>query len=80
MQHVVLRATWYEGTTQILYLTEFEIAFILALFYWLDNKPDEGKSETGVPGENPDDELQKMSHTKARIFKRQTRLEPAQQH
>ena len=27
VQHVVLRATWYEGTAQLLNLTEFEIAY-----------------------------------------------------
>ena len=30
-----------------------EIAFILALFNWLNNLSDEGGEETGVPGENP---------------------------
>ena len=30
-----------------------EIAFILALFYWLKPSTDEGREETGVPGENP---------------------------
>ena len=39
---------------------------------------DEGGEETGVPGENPGDELQKMPHTTARRFKPQARLEPAQ--
>ena len=38
---------------------------------------DEGGEETEVPGENPDDELQKMPHTKVRKFKPQPRLEPA---
>ena len=32
------------------------------------------------PEKTPDDELQKMPHTKARKFKPQARLEPAQQH
>ena len=32
------------------------------------------------PEKNPGDELQKMSHTKARRFKPPARLEPAQQH
>ena len=53
-----------------------ELAFILALFYCLKPLTDEGGEETGVPGENPDDELQKMPHTKARKFKPQARLEP----
>ena len=30
-----------------------EIAFILALFYWLKPLTDEGGEETGEPGENP---------------------------
>ena len=30
------------------------------------------------PGKTPDDELQKTPHTKARRFKPQARLEPAQ--
>ena len=55
-----------------------EITFILALFYWLKLLTDEGGEETGVPAENTsDDELQKMSHTKAQKFKPQPRLEPA---
>ena len=29
-----------------------EIAFILAVFYWLEPLTDEGGEETGVPGEN----------------------------
>ena len=32
------------------------------------------------PEKTPDDELQKMSHTKARTFKPQPGLEPALQH
>ena len=66
MQHAVLSATWYKRTAQLLHLTEFEIAFILALFYWLDHQSDEEGEETGVPGETPDDELQKMPHTSTR--------------
>ena len=41
---------------------------------------DERGEETGVPRENPGDELQKMPHTKAQGFKPQARLESAQQH
>ena len=51
--HVVLHATWYEGTDQLLSLTElkshlFELFFLLA-----EPLTDEGGEETGVPGENP---------------------------
>ena len=35
---------------------------------------DEGGEETRVPGETPGDELQKMPHTKAQIFKDQVRF------
>ena len=34
--------------------------------------------EPEYPEKTPDDELQKMPHSKARIFKPQARLEPAQ--
>ena len=42
--------TWYKQTAQ-LYSDRIEIAFILALFYWLKSLTDEGGEETGVPGE-----------------------------
>ena len=38
---------------------------------------DKGGEETGVPEKTPDDELQKMPHTKAGQFRPQTRFEPA---
>ena len=43
MQHIqrLSHATWYEGTAQLLSVT-VEIAFILALFYWLKPLTDEG--------------------------------------
>ena len=53
-----------------------EIAFILALFYWLKPLNNEGGEETRVPGEKPNNELQKMPQTKAKNFKPQPRLEP----
>ena len=34
-------------------LNRVEIAFILALFYWLKPLTDVGGDETGAPGENP---------------------------
>ena len=40
-----------------------EIAFVLAVFRWLEPFTDEGEEE---PEKSPDDELQKMQHTKAR--------------
>ena len=52
--------TWYEGTAQLLNLTD-EIAFIFAFFFGgggggeegLKPLPKKGGEETGVPGENP---------------------------
>ena len=41
---------------------------------------DEGGEETEYPEKTRGDELQKMPYTKARRFKPQPRLEPAQQH
>ena len=38
---------------------------------------DEGGEETGIPEKTPDDERQKIPHTKARKFKLKPRLEPA---
>ena len=54
VQRVVLHATWYEGTAQLLSLTEFNLNRIYLSFILLA-KPltDEGEEETRVPGENP---------------------------
>ena len=50
MQHVVIRATWYDGTAQLLSLTEFKSHFFGLYFI---GGIDEGGEETGVPGVNP---------------------------
>ena len=49
-----------------------EIVFILAVFYWLKKGRKPKYADL-----TPDDELQKMPHTKGRKFKPQPRLEPA---
>ena len=54
-----------------------ETTFFLALFHWLKQLTSVGGQETGVPGEKPNDELQKMPYTETRIFKPQSRLELA---
>ena len=54
-----------------------EIAFIWALFYWLNHQPTEDGRKPEYPEKTPDDELQKMPHNKSRKFKPQPRLEPA---
>ena len=78
MQHVVLCATWYEGTAQLLSLTELKShLFELYLTGWTIQPMKEGR-KLEYPEKTPGDELQKMPHTKARRFKPQARLEPAQ--
>ena len=69
MQHVVC-----EGTAQLLSLTEL-IRIYSFFFYWLKPLADEGGEETGVPRENPDDELQKMPHTKTWNIRPQPRIQ-----
>ena len=58
MQHVVLRAIWYKGAAQLLSLTELK-SHLFELYSLAESLTDEGGKETGVPGENPGDELQK---------------------
>ena len=49
----MLRATWYEGTAQLLSLTELKSRlFELYFIGWTTKLMKEGE-ETGVPGENP---------------------------
>ena len=61
MQHVMLHATWYEETAQLLGLTELKSHFILALFYWLNYLyiPMKEEREKDYPEKTPGDELQK---------------------
>ena len=78
MQHVVLRATWYEGTAQLLSLTELK-SHLFELYFvgWIIKPMKEGRKPE-YPEKTLGDELQKMPHTTARRFKPQARLEPAQ--
>ena len=55
---------WYEGTTQLLSVTEFVLAFVLAFILLVK----EGRKLEYLE-KTPDDELQKMPHTKAGKFK-----------
>ena len=72
------RATWHDGRdSSAVKLDRVLIAFILALFYWLKPLKGEGGEKTGVPGETPDDELQKIPYTKSPKSKPKPRLEPA---
>ena len=78
VQHVVLRATWYEGTAQLLSLTELK-SHLFELYFvgWIIKLVKEGRKPE-YPEKTPGNELQKMPHTTARRFKPQARLEPAQ--
>ena len=51
MQHVVCHVVRRDRSATT--FGRAEIAFSLALFYWLKRLTDEGGEETGVPGENP---------------------------
>ena len=48
----MLRATWYEGTAQLLSLTELK-SDLFELYLLAIPLTNEGGEETGVPGENP---------------------------
>ena len=75
---VMLHATWYEGTVQLLSLTELKShLFELYFIGWTIKLMKEGRKPE-CPEKTPGDELQKMPHTTARRFKPQVRLEPAQ--
>ena len=54
-----------------------ELPSILALFYWPNHKLMREGRKPEYPEKIPDNELQKVSHTKAQKFKPQPRLEPA---
>ena len=70
----MLRATWYEGTAQLLSLTELKshLFELILLAESLEGRKPE------YPEKTPGDELQKMPHTTARRLKLQARLEPVQ--
>ena len=78
VQHVVLRATWYEGAAQLLSLTELKSHLFELYFIGWTIKPMKEGRKLEYPEKTPGDELQKMPHTTARRFKPQARLEPAQ--
>ena len=75
---VMLRATWYEGTAQLLSLTELKLHLVELYFIGWTIKPMKEGRKPEYPEKTPGNELQKMPHTTARRFKPQTRLEPAQ--
>ena len=83
IKHNILCPTRYEETALLLSKTELKshlfLLFAFLFFGYKLVKPftNEGEEETGVPKRTPDDGLQKMTHSKARKFKPQPRLEPA---
>ena len=75
---VMFRASWYEGTAQLLSLTELKShLFELYFIGWTIRPMKEGRKPEYLE-KTPADELQKMPHTTAWRFKPQARLEPAQ--
>ena len=75
---VMLHDTWYEGTAQLLSLTELKSHLFELYFIGWTIKPMEEGRKPEYQEKTPGDELQKMPHTTARWFKPQTRLEPTQ--
>ena len=74
----MLCTIWYEGTAQLLSLTELKShLFWLYLIGWTIKTMKEGR-KLEYPEKNPGDKLQKMPHTKAWRLKPQARLEPTQ--
>ena len=71
MQHAVCHMVRRDDSA--VSLTDTDIVFILALVRGQKQLTDGGKEETRVPGENSDDELQKMPHIKGQKFKPETR-------
>ena len=65
---VMLRATWYEGTAQLLSLTELKLHLFELYFIAWTIKPMEEGEETDYLEKTPDDKLQKMPHTTAQRF------------
>ena len=75
---VMLRAAWYEGTAQLLSLTELKSHLFELYFIGWTIKPMKEGRKPEYPEKTPGDELQKMPYTTARRFKPQARLEPVQ--
>ena len=75
---VMLRATCYEGTAQLLSLTELKSHLFELYFIGWTIKPMKEGRKPEYPEKTPGDELQKMPHTTAQRFKPQARLKPAQ--
>ena len=75
---VMLCATWYEGTAQLLSLTELKSHLFQLYFIGWTIKPMKEGRKPEYPEKTPGDELQKMPLTTAWRFKPQARLEPAQ--
>ena len=60
VQHVVLRATWYEGTAQLLSLTELKSHLFELYFVGWNIKPMKEGRKPEYPEKSPGDELQKF--------------------
>ena len=64
----MLRAIWYEGTAQLLSLTEFK-SHLFELYFvgWIIKPMKEGRKPE-YPEKTPGDELQKMPHTTSTMY------------
>ena len=80
VQHVMLHATWYVGTAQLLSLTELKSHLFELYFVGWIIKPMKVGRKPEYLEKTPGDKLQKMPHTTAQRFKPQARLDPVQQH
>ena len=74
----MLRATWYEGTAQLLSLIDLKSHLSELYFIGRTIKPMKEGRKPEYPEKTPGDELQKLPHTTVRRVKPQARLEPAQ--
>ena len=63
MQHVVLRAPWYEGTAQLLSLTEFKSHLLGLYFIGRTIIPMREGRKPEYPEKTPGDEFQEMPYT-----------------
>ena len=74
MQHVVCHVARRDSSA--IKFDRVKIAFVLVSFYQLNHLPMKDGRKPEYPEKTPDDELQKMPHTKAGKFEPQLRLKP----
>ena len=75
VQHGVCHAVGKDSSA--IKFERVKLTFFLPSFYWLNHKPTKKGRKPEYPEKTPDDELQKMPHTKTRQIQPELRLEPA---